>query len=110
MKLVIDEEKELYQAAHAGAPGSLGYAYLALGDAHRAIEHYDLALAVFREIGDRGDEGEALWGKSQALDRLGDRPQAIAQAQAALEIWEQIKDPRIDEVNKQLREWQMADS
>ena len=84
----------------------LGNADANLGEMHHAIEFYERAVAILREIGNRRDEGEALWGKSQMLDRLGDRAQAIAQAKAALEIWEQIQDPRADKVRTQLAKWQ----
>jgi hypothetical protein len=40
------------------------------------------------------------------LDKLGDRAQAIAQAKAALKIYEQIESPYADQVRKQLAEWQ----
>ena len=42
---------------------------------------------------------------SLALDQLGDRARAIAHAEAALKIYEQIEDPRADKVRKQLAEW-----
>ena len=35
----------------------LGLAYAALGDVRRAIENYEQALVISREIGDRRGEG-----------------------------------------------------
>ena len=46
-----------------------------------------------------------LWNMSLASDRLGDRTQAIAHAEAALKIREQIEDPKAEMVRKQLAAW-----
>ena len=40
--------------------GNLGNAYAALGDVHKAIEFYEQALVIAREIGDRQGEGADL--------------------------------------------------
>ncbi len=71
-----------------------------MGETRRAIEYYEKALEIDREIGDRRGEGTDLWNLSLALDKLGDRAQAIALAEAALKIREQIEDPRADKVRK----------
>ena len=42
---------------------------------------------------------------SLALDQLGEREQAIAHAEAALKIFEQIEDSKAAEARKQLDEW-----
>ena len=52
-----------------------------------------------REIGDRRGEGNALWDMSLAFDTLGER------ARAALEIFVQIEDPRVEWAKKKLTEW-----
>ena len=40
--------------------GNLGKAYAALGEVRRAIEYYEQALVISREIGDRRGEGNDL--------------------------------------------------
>ena len=60
---------------------------------------------ITREIGDRRGEGNALWNKALALHELGDRAAAIAHAQGALAIFEQIEDPAADMVRKRLAKW-----
>jgi len=42
---------------------------------------------------------------SLSLNELGDRVQAIAHAEAALKIREEIEDPRAEKVRRQLAEW-----
>ena len=66
---------------------------------------YEQALAIDREIGDRRGEGADLWNMSLALDKLGQRREAIEYAEAALKIKEQIEDPRADKVRSQLEKW-----
>ena len=77
----------------------------ALGDARKAIEFYEQYLAIAREIGDRRGEGNGLWDSALAFDKLGDRAQAIARAEAALRIFEAIEDPRTAKVRAQLAQW-----
>ena len=79
-----------------------------MGETRRAIEFYEKALEIDREIGNRQGEGMDLWNMSLALDQLGERAQAIAHAEAALKIYEQIEDRRADEVRKELAEWRKA--
>ena len=82
-----------------------GNAYVDLGEPHRAIECYREALAVKREIADRRGEGCVLFRMGLALDKLGQRDDAIERAEAALEIFERIEDPNAETVRKQLAKW-----
>jgi hypothetical protein len=43
-----------------------------------------------------------------ALGKLGDSAQAIANAEAALKILDQIEDPNADKVRMRLAEWRNA--
>ena len=88
--------------------GNLGVAYSALNETRRAAECYEQAVVLARETGDRRSKGIGLWNLSLALDRLGDRPQAVANAEAALRIFEQIEDPNASKVRQQLTEWRKA--
>jgi tetratricopeptide (TPR) repeat protein len=85
--------------------GNLGTAYLHSGETHRAIQFFEQALLIDREIGDRRGEGNALWNMSLALDQLGERAQAIKHAEQALIILEQIEDPNAAKVREQLAKW-----
>ena len=88
------------------ALGNLGNAYYSLDEPRRAIEFHERDLVIRREIGDRRGEGNALWNMSLALDELGKRADAIANAEAALRLFEQIEDPNAEKVRRKLAEWQ----
>ena len=76
-----------------------------MGDARKAIEFYEQQLIITREIGDRRGEGNALFNSALAHDSLGNRPEAIARAVAALAIYEAIEDPNAAKVRATLAEW-----
>ena len=70
--------------------GSLGSAYLALGDAGRAIEYYEQALAIAREIRDRHGEETHLGNLGVAYADLGEARRAIEYHEQALAIARKI--------------------
>jgi tetratricopeptide (TPR) repeat protein len=80
-----------------------------LGETRRAIELYEEALSIAREIGDRRGEARHLWNMGQALDKLGDRAQAVTHAEAALRLFEQVENPYSEIARKQLADWRKAD-
>ena len=55
--------------------GNLGIAYADLGDASKAIEYHEQALAIAREIGDRRGEGARSGQPGHSLRRPGRCPQ-----------------------------------
>jgi tetratricopeptide (TPR) repeat protein len=93
------------QRGEGAALGNLGIAYSKLGEERRAIEFYKLQLTITREIGDRSGEANALYNTSLSLDSLHQRAEAIAQAEAALPIYEQIESPWAERVQQKLAEW-----
>ena len=66
-------------------------------------------MDIAREVGDRRGEGTALWNRALALNKLEDRAQAIAGAEAALAIFEKIEDRNAEQVRKQLAEWKASE-
>ena len=90
------------------ALSGLSLAYVNLGEPHRAIEHFERAVVIHRELGDQRGEGNALWNMALALDEVNDRALAVANAQAALEILEQIEDPSAPKVREALARWRGA--
>jgi tetratricopeptide (TPR) repeat protein len=65
-----------------------------LGDARQAIEFYEQALVIAREIGDKRNEGNHLGNLGNAYAALGDARQAIEFYEQALVIAREIGDKR----------------
>ena len=87
------------------ALGNLAKAYAALGDHHRALELFKENLAIARELIDPQSEGYALFGSSLSLWQIGDLAGAMANAEAALEVFERIEDICAGKVRDQLSRW-----
>jgi len=63
------------------------------------------AFNLASQIGDIQAQANALFNLSLTLDQTGDRKQAIAQAETALELFEISEHPYAEVVKKQLVEW-----
>ncbi len=72
----------------------LGLAYADLGEPRKAIEHYEQALMISREIGDRRGEGNNLGSLGLAYSDLGEMRLAIEYYEQALMISRKIGDRR----------------
>ena len=84
--------------------GSLGDAYRVLGEPQRAIEFFEQALPIMREIGDRSGEGIALGNLGLAYANLEDDVRARSRMQEALVILEAIESPNAATVRRWLAE------
>ena len=80
---------------HGDVLGNLGNTYSVLGKIERAIEYYEYALVIAREIGDRRGEGADLGNLGNAYRNLGQVERAIEYYKDALTIGREIKDPGI---------------
>lgn len=80
--------------AEAHHLGSMGLAYVDLGDPRRAIECYETQLAISREIGDRKSEGTALGNLGLSFADLNEPSRAIKFHEQALEIDREIGNRR----------------
>ena len=74
--------------------GNLGNAYVALGQARKAIECYEQAVVIARGIWDRRNEGVWLGGLGIAYKNLGEAGKAIEYYEQALTIASEIGDRR----------------
>jgi tetratricopeptide (TPR) repeat protein len=71
---------------HSIILGNLGNAYSNLGDPRKAIEYYEQALKIDKEMEDRQGEGVWLGNLGLAYRNLGDPRKAIEYLEQALEI------------------------
>jgi len=106
LRLVPQEKIEWLEVAaaaahtlgHPQAAGShlcnLGSAYADLGEMRRAIEYYEQALKIAREVEGRGGEGTALGNLGIAYAALGEVRRAIEYHEQALKIHREIGDRR----------------
>ena len=76
----------------------------------KAIASYEQALAIAREIGDLRAEGAQTGNLGNACRALGEVDKAIEHTRAALEIDEDIKDPRAEQAHRQLVELEKESS
>jgi tetratricopeptide (TPR) repeat protein len=82
------------RAAEANALGNLGNAYAKLGDVRKAIEFYQRARIITREIGDRQAEGNILGCLGIAYTKLDEGLNAIEFFEQQLLITYEIGDRR----------------
>lgn len=94
-------EQELSHARAAGdrftekfALHRLGLAYSSLRDLARALAFIEQALAIAHAAGDRKHEIELLWSAAIQHAELGQRDQAIVQAQAAVDLLRIMDNPQ----------------
>ena len=99
-------DREISDRRGEGADlGNLGITYAALGESPPRDRLLQTRLAIAREMATAGGEAGSLCQHGLGLSKLADRAQAIANAQAALKIFEEIEDPNADKVRQQLAEW-----
>jgi tetratricopeptide (TPR) repeat protein len=78
----------------AYSAGSLGTTYYSLGDYKKAIEYYEHALVIVREISNRQGEGALFGNIGLAYSNLGQVEKAIDNYEQALVIAREIGDRR----------------
>lgn len=72
--------------------GNMGLAYSYLGQAQKAIQYHEQALAIHHEIGDKREEGADLGNLGLAYVNLGDSRKAVEYYKQALSISHEIGD------------------
>ena len=87
------------------ALGNLGNAYKRLGEYGMAIVCFERHLEIARAAGDRRGEGADLANLSATVALLGNVRDALTYAAAAIQIFERIEDPRVEQVRAQAAEW-----
>ena len=77
---------------HSNILGNLGFVYRNLGDTKKAIEYYEEALKISKEIGDRREEGNWLRLLGFAYLCLGEVRKAIQYYEKCLKIAQETGD------------------
>jgi tetratricopeptide (TPR) repeat protein len=94
---------ELYQLLEAGNQRlepmqqariayCLGWIYDDLGRKQEALRYYEQALAICREVGDRGGEGATLNNLGLVYDALGQQQEALRYFEQALAVCREVGD------------------
>ncbi len=91
--------------SEGAALGNLGSTYRNLNDYTYARNYYEQRLAIAKEISDVLAEANSLWGLALCFDAANDRPQAIAHAQAALDIFTAMEAPEAQTMRDLLAKW-----
>ncbi|PON18702.1 hypothetical protein C2W62_06550 [Candidatus Entotheonella serta] len=91
--------------AAAQALGGQGLAHAAMGAPDAAQAALELALAITREIGDLAGQGQAHFHLALLSEKAGGRAQAVAQAQTALALLQQVESNLVEAVREQLADW-----
>ncbi len=73
----------------------MGNAYYYLEEPRKAIEYYQQALRITREIGDRHGEGNHLGNIGDVYSNLGEPRKAIEYLKESLAIGMATEDPRM---------------
>lgn len=90
---VPDFQQIIIRSGEAVTLGQMGSIHSRLGDYQRAIDFYEQALAIDREIENRHDEAIILDNIGVTLDRMGDYEKALAYHQQALAILQELDEP-----------------
>ena len=71
---------------------NVGWVYDALGDKAKALEYYEQALPLRRQVGDRAGEATTLNNMGGVYDALGDKAKALEYYEQALPLQRQVGD------------------
>jgi tetratricopeptide (TPR) repeat protein len=88
----------------------IGLAHVRLGNPVGAIEAFEQALAVARDVGHRKHQADLLWYLGVEHAELGRRDQALAHAQAAVDLMQKMRDPRAAWYAKHLQEYRSGEA
>lgn len=70
----------------------LGIAYDDHGDKQKAMEYYNQALAIERELGNRADEASTLFNIGSSYGDIGEKQKALESYNQALKIEREVQD------------------
>jgi tetratricopeptide (TPR) repeat protein len=79
-------DKPMRQSFRAYNLACLALAYSNLGEKRKALTYHEQALVIYREVGNRSDEGIMLGNIGAVYSDLGEKRRAVAYCEQALEI------------------------
>jgi tetratricopeptide (TPR) repeat protein len=85
--------------------GNLGHVHMALAEFPQAIEFFSQAAAIASEVKDQREEAMLLYNCALAMGSVGNRTQAIACTESALQIFRAIAVPPPTMLSAMLAEW-----
>ena len=85
--------------------GNLSAVYYRIGRYEKMIQICEAQLEFTRQTGDRSGEANALWNMGQAFEKLGRRADAVAVAQQAYQIYQEIDSPQQANAQSTLQRW-----
>ena len=71
--------------------GSLGNAYLSLGDFNNAIEYHNLDLKIAKEVGDKYSEARAYYSLGCVFELQGGLPKAVEHYQDSINLFNSLR-------------------
>ncbi|MFN9673328.1 MAG: tetratricopeptide repeat protein [Microcystis sp.] len=89
---VYQQQEDKTNWKYTASLTSLGNVYNSLGEYQKALEFHQQSLAIFREIGDRGGEGNSYNNLGTVYNSLGEYQKAIEFYQQSLVIKQEIGD------------------
>jgi len=82
-------------AQHGDLEFALGYALMENQQLAEALRHYQHALTIHREIGDKAGEGVSCWNLAMEYNRRGDLRKAIEYTRCTVAIDEETQHPAL---------------
>jgi tetratricopeptide (TPR) repeat protein len=88
----------------------IGMAYARLNLPARALVAFEQALALAQALGHRKHAADLLWSAAIQHAELQQRDQAVANGQAALDLWRQMGNPQVVWYAEHLRKYQAGET
>jgi tetratricopeptide (TPR) repeat protein len=75
---------------------NIGFSYNAFSQKQKALEYYEKALSIFREVGDRSGEATVLNNIGGIYDDLGQKQKALGYYEKALPILREVRNRSVE--------------
>ena len=86
----------------------MGLVYDAIGEKVKALQFYEMALPLFRAVGDRGGEASTLNNMGILLWQMGQRQEGMAMVEQAIVLFTAVRSPNAEVVKGYLSQMKAA--